>query len=102
MCERPSNLAKKVKTAGAIFIGKWTPEPVGDFVAGPSHVLPTAGSAHFFSGVTVETFFRRTSIINYQKYALKEELPTIELFAEMEGLDAHGRSASIRLEEVDK
>ncbi len=97
MCEQAGNVAKKVKAAGAIFIGKWTPEPVGDFLAGPSHVLPTAGSARFFSGLTAESFIRRMSIVNYQKSALEKELPLIQKFAEMEGLDAHGRSASIRI-----
>jgi histidinol dehydrogenase len=89
-------VAKKVKAAGAVFIGEWTPEPIGDFCAGPSHVLPTAGSGKFFSGLTVEGFFRRMSIINYQKSALKRELDTVLKFAEMEGLDAHGNSAAVR------
>eukprot|EP00831_Metopus_contortus_P085308 TRINITY_DN9899_c0_g1_i1.p1 TRINITY_DN9899_c0_g1~~TRINITY_DN9899_c0_g1_i1.p1 ORF type:complete len:457 (+),score=108.36 TRINITY_DN9899_c0_g1_i1:128-1498(+) len=102
MCRMAGHIAKKVKAAGAIFIGKWTPEPVGDFTAGPSHVLPTAGSAKFFSGLTVEGFFHRTSIVNYQKYALKEELDSILCFAEMEGLDAHGRSADIRFNPIKK
>jgi histidinol dehydrogenase len=99
MCKQAGNVAKKVTAAGAIFLGKWTPEPVGDFCAGPSHVLPTAGSAAFFSGLTVEAFFRRMSIINYQKIALKRELPTIEMFAELEGLDAHGGSGTVRFED---
>jgi histidinol dehydrogenase len=99
MCKQAGNVAKKVKAAGAIFIGEWTPEPVGDFCAGPSHVLPTAGSAKFFSGLTVEGFFRRMSILNYQKTALKKELPHILEFAKMEGLDAHGNSAAVRFEE---
>ncbi|MDD5727928.1 MAG: histidinol dehydrogenase [Victivallales bacterium] len=97
-CRKAGHIAKQVKAAGAIFIGQWTPEPIGDFCAGPSHVLPTAGSGKFFSGLTVESFFRRTSIINYQKSALKKELETALKFAEMEGLDAHGKSAAIRFE----
>ncbi len=100
-CKNAGNVAKKVKAAGAIFIGPWTPEPIGDFCAGPSHVLPTAGSAKFFSGLTVEGFFRRMSIINYQKSALKREVSVVAKFAEMEGLDAHGRSGVIRTEELD-
>ncbi len=95
-CRRAGNIAKQVKAAGAIFIGQWTPEPIGDFCAGPSHVLPTAGSGRYFSGLTVEGFFRRMSILNYQKSALKQELKTAVKFAEMEGLDAHGKSAAIR------
>ncbi|MFA7229902.1 MAG: histidinol dehydrogenase [Victivallaceae bacterium] len=97
MCTHAGRVAKKVKAAGAIFIGQWTPEAIGDFCAGPSHVLPTAGSARFFSGLSVEGFFRRTSIINYQKGALRKEAATVGKFAEMEGLDAHGRSASVRI-----
>ena len=97
-CRRAGNIAKQVKAAGAIFIGQWTPEPIGDFCAGPSHVLPTAGSGRYFSGLTVEGFFRRMSILNYQKSALKKEVDIAVKFAEMEGLDAHGRSASIRFE----
>lgn len=97
MCRRPNAVAGKVKAAGAIFIGQWTPEPVGDFVAGPSHVLPTAGSGRHFSGLTVEGFFRRMSVVNYRKNALDRELDDILEFAAMEGLDAHGNSAAIRL-----
>jgi histidinol dehydrogenase len=78
----------------------WTPEPVGDFVAGPSHVLPTAGSANFFSGLTVEGFFKRSSTVKYSFGALKNDLPHIMKFAEIEGLDAHGNSAAIRFKEL--
>lgn len=98
MCRQAGNIAKKVRAAGAIFLGEWTPEPVGDFVAGPSHVLPTAGSARYFAGLTVEAFFRRTGIVNYQKSALKREVDHIVKFAEMEGLAAHGLSALIRFD----
>ena len=97
-CAGAARLAKKIKAAGAIFIGPWTPEPVGDFVAGPSHVLPTAGSARFFTGLTVEGFFRRMSTVHYARHALADELPDILQFARMEGLDAHGNSAAIRLQ----
>ncbi|MFZ2654370.1 MAG: histidinol dehydrogenase [Victivallales bacterium] len=96
MCAKADNLAAKINAAGAIFIGEWTPEPVGDFVAGPSHVLPTAGTAKYFSGLTVEQFFRRSSILKYDRKAFLRELPHIAKFAEVEGLDAHGRSATIR------
>jgi len=97
---RAGQLAKRVTAAGAIFLGPWTPEPVGDFVAGPSHVLPTGGAARYFSGLTVEQFFRRMSVVNYQKSALARELPHIERFAMVEGLDAHGRSGSVRFEKA--
>ena len=97
ICKTPDRIAKKVKAAGAIFLGEWTPEAVGDFVAGPSHVLPTGGSAKYFSGLTVEHFFRRMSIVNYQKQALESENSIIECFGNMEGLDAHKNSAAIRV-----
>jgi histidinol dehydrogenase len=96
ICRKADIIASKINSAGAIFIGEWTPEPVGDFVAGPSHVLPTAGTAKYFSGLTVEQFFRRASILKYNKKAFLKELPTIAKFAEIEGLDAHGNSAAIR------
>ncbi len=96
ICEAPEKLAAKVKSAGAMFLGRWTPEPVGDFTAGPSHVLPTAGSARFFHGLSSADFLRRSSVVKYEKEALLKELPSIERFASLEGLDAHGRSASVR------
>lgn len=98
MTVRPGAVAKSVTAAGAIFLGPWTPEPVGDFVAGPSHVLPTGGAARYFSGLTVRHFFRRISVVHYQKNALAKEAAAIAEFAAMEGLDAHGRSAAIRFE----
>lgn len=96
MMSNPREVAANVKAAGAIFLGPWTPEPVGDFVAGPSHVLPTGGAAKYFSGLTVDMFFRRTSLVEYSQDALYEDLPHIACFAACEGLDGHGRSASIR------
>ena len=91
-------VAAKITTAGAIFLGPWTPEPVGDFVAGPSHVLPTGGAGKHFSGLTVDQFFRRTSLVRYSKEALAREVGAIKAFADAEGLDAHGRSGTIRFE----
>ena len=99
MCRNAAKVAAKIKAAGAIFLGPWTPEPIGDFCAGPSHVLPTAGSAKYFSGLSVEGFFRRSSVIQYSKAALKKEVKAVECFARMEGLDAHGNSASIRVKQ---
>lgn len=98
MCENAPELAKGITSAGGIFIGEWTPEPVGDFLAGPSHVLPTGGSARFFAGLSVEAFFRRNSIVQYDKAALKEDLPYLQIIAACEGLDAHAKSASIRFD----
>ncbi|MCR5752900.1 MAG: histidinol dehydrogenase [Kiritimatiellae bacterium] len=85
-----------VRSAGAVFVGPWTPESAGDFVAGPSHVLPTGGAANMFSGLTPDDFRRRHSFVAFTKADLVETLPTIEAFAGVEGLDGHGRSASIR------
>lgn len=96
MCENPRQLSQKIKSAGAIFLGKWTPEPIGDFCAGPSHVLPTASSAKFFGGLSVEGFFRRMSMVEYDCEALLKEAPVAASFAELEGLDAHGNSVLIR------
>ena len=96
MAEDPEKIAKNVRAAGAIFLGPWTPEPAGDFCAGPSHVLPTAGSARFFRGLSTETFFRRSSIVRYSEDAMRREAWIIEKFAELEGLAAHGRAGTIR------
>ncbi len=95
--KRAEAVAKKITTAGAIFIGPWTPEAVGDFAAGPSHVLPTGGTAAFFSGLTVEDFRRRVSLIHFKKGDLKETASVVEAFGRVETLDAHARSATIRL-----
>ncbi|NLF92741.1 MAG: histidinol dehydrogenase [Oligosphaeraceae bacterium] len=97
MLQDPEPTAARITAAGAIFLGHWTPEPVGDFVAGPSHVLPTGGSGRFFTGLTAEMFFRRSSLVKYDRTALERELPYIRCFAASEGLDAHGNSAAIRL-----
>lgn len=97
LTEDPNSLLPHLKAAGAIFVGPWAPEPAGDFAAGPSHVLPTGGAAAKFSGLTVEDFRRRTSIIEYTKEDLVEAMPVIETFGAIEGLDAHTRSATIRM-----
>ncbi len=70
---------------------------LGDYVAGPSHTLPTGGAGRSFAGLTVDQFQRRTSVVNYSKPALKQALRAVQKFAELEGLDAHGKSADIRL-----
>lgn len=95
---RPRRLLSRLTVAGAIFLGPWTPESAGDFAAGPSHVLPTGGAARFFSGLTVEDFRRRTSIIEYARGDLKDSLEIISTFGAIEGLDAHARSGTIRFE----
>lgn len=94
----PRKLLAQVKCAGAVFIGPWTPESAGDFVAGPSHVLPTGGAASMFSGLTTDDFRRRSSFIEFSRNDLKDTLCVIEEFGRVEGLDAHVRSAQIRFE----
>ncbi len=100
MVAEPHNLMGKIKAAGAFFLGSWTPESLGDFCAGPSHVLPTAGSAKFFSGLRVEEFFRRSSIVEYSREALARDNKYIEAFGRMESLDAHGRAGTYRLDDL--
>jgi histidinol dehydrogenase len=91
-------IAARVHTAGAIFLGGYSPVAAGDFLAGPSHTLPTGGAGKAFPGLTVDMFQRRTSLVNLDAKSLKKSLPTIAKFSEVEGLDAHGRSAAIRFE----
>jgi histidinol dehydrogenase len=90
------NIAEKILTAGAIFLGPWSPTVLGDYVAGPSHTLPTGGAGKSFAGLTVDQFQRRTSIVEYNRASLKRALPAIMKFAGLEGLDAHGRSGERR------
>ncbi len=99
MIEDADEWVDKVETAGALFVGHWTPEAAGDFVAGPSHVLPTGGTAAIFSGLTVSDFMRRTSIIKFTRKDLEDTREAIETFGRVETLDAHARSASIRFRE---
>jgi histidinol dehydrogenase len=99
-CEVITRGARKVSgdivTAGAIFLGNYSPTVLGDYVAGPSHVLPTDGAGASFAGLTVDQFQRRTSVVEYSRAALKKALPAVQKFAEMEGLDGHGKSAEAR------
>ena len=99
-CEVITRDARKVSggivTAGAIFLGNWSPTVLGDYVAGPSHTLPTDGAGASFAGLTVDQFQRRTSVVEYNRASLKKALKTVKKFAELEGLDAHGKSAEVR------
>ena len=99
-CEVVTRDARKVSggivTAGAIFLGNWSPTVLGDYVAGPSHVLPTDGAGASFAGLTVDQFQRRTSVVEYNRASLKKALKSVKKFAELEGLGAHGKSAEIR------
>ena len=96
MTKNALSIMRGVRSAGAVFAGAWTPESAGDFVAGPSHVLPTGGAANMFNGLTPDDFRRRHSFVAFTEGDLRETLPTIEAFASVEGLDGHGRAASIR------
>ena len=99
-CEVITRAARRVSegivTAGAIFLGNFSPTVLGDYIAGPSHVLPTDGAGASFAGLTVDQFQRRTSIVEYNSASLKKALKSVQKFAELEGLDAHGKSAEIR------
>jgi len=90
--------AAHIRNAGAIFLGNFSPVAAGDFIAGPSHVLPTGGAAKAFSGLTIDQFFRRTSIVEYPQRALHRVRAHIESFCEVEQLDAHARSVTIRFD----
>lgn len=95
---REKTIVPKITTSGAIFLGNYSPVAVGDFLAGPSHELPTGGAGKSFPGLTVDMFQRRTSIVKLDKESIRKSTPIVEAFARVEGLDAHGRSASIRVE----
>ncbi|MBP5531456.1 MAG: histidinol dehydrogenase [Lentisphaeria bacterium] len=92
----PEDSVRRIRAAGAIFLGPWTPESAGDFCAGPSHVLPTAGSALRFNGIETATFLRRTSLVKYSYEAIYRESEIIERFGNMESLAAHARAGTVR------
>ena len=96
MIDSPFEWATRVKHAGAIFLGRHTPESAGDYLAGPNHVLPTMGTARFSSALGVETFVKKSSLIAYSAQAIKDDGEHIERLANLEGLTAHARSVAIR------
>jgi len=96
MARQARRLSQQVRTAGAVFIGPWSPTVLGDYVAGPSHTLPTGGAGASFAGLTVDQFQRRTSFVEYTRASLRKALPVVRQFAALEGLDAHARSAETR------
>lgn len=95
----PRSVAEMTKNAGAIFLGAYSPEPLGDYMAGPSHVLPTSGTARFFSPLSVDSFLKKTSIIEYSKEDLDAVGSDTIIFAQAEGLDAHAASIRVRIED---
>lgn len=99
LTKNPFETMTKIKNAGAIFLGEYSSEPLGDYFAGPNHILPTNGTAKFFSPLNVDDFMKKTSIISYSKDALARVHKDIELFAKEEGLTAHANSIKVRFEE---
>jgi histidinol dehydrogenase len=98
ICADEKKRLAQIRTAGAIYLGNLSPVAVGDFLAGPSHTLPTGGAGRSFSGLRADQFQRRTSIVKLDRKAVKASLPVVAEFARIEGLDAHGRSTAIRLD----
>lgn len=98
LTSKPFDIMPKIKNAGAIFLGEYSSEPLGDYFAGPNHVLPTNGTAKFFSPLGVDDFIKKSSIISYSKEALEAVHKDIELFAKQEGLTAHANSIKVRFE----
>lgn len=99
LTKNPFDVMTKIRNAGAIFLGEYSSEPLGDYFAGPNHILPTNGTAKFFSPVNVDDFIKKSSIISYSREALEKLHKDIELFAESEGLTAHANSIKVRFED---
>ncbi|MDD6848091.1 MAG: histidinol dehydrogenase [Oscillospiraceae bacterium] len=97
-CENPMEYIGKLDNAGSVFLGNYSPEPLGDYFAGPNHVLPTSGTARFFSPLSVDSFVKKSSFIYYTENALKNDAEDIVRFAETEGLTAHGNSIKVRFD----
>ena len=98
LTKNPFETMSRVRNAGAIFLGEYSSEPLGDYFAGPNHILPTNGTARFFSPVNVDDFIKKSSVIYYTKEALTRDHEAIELFAKNEGLTAHANSIHVRFE----
>jgi len=92
----PFEYLSRIRNAGAVFMGHYTPEPMGDYVAGPNHVLPTGGTARFSSALSVDTFMKQSSLIYYSEAAMAEEADDVIRLAEIEGLGAHAGSVRVR------
>jgi len=94
--ENPYSWLGQVRNVGAVFLGRYSPEPVGDYFAGPNHVLPTGGTARFYSPLNVDTFMKKVSVISYSEAALKRDAKQIAILARSEGLEAHARAVEVR------
>lgn len=97
-CESPMEYIGRLDNAGSVFLGSFSPEPLGDYFAGPNHVLPTSGTARFFSPLSVESFVKKSSFIYYTEQALKNDADDIVRFAQVEGLTAHANSIKVRFD----
>ena len=89
----------KIKNAGAVFVGPWSPEPLGDYFAGPNHTLPTSGTARFFSPLNTGDFYKKMSVIRYNEESLREVYKDVAAFADSEGLTCHAESVRVRFED---
>jgi histidinol dehydrogenase len=98
--EKPDAALKQVKNAGAVFLGHYTPEAVGDYLAGPSHVLPTGGTARFFSPLGVEDFVKRMSFMRFEPPKMRELGAEVMRLAELEGLTGHAHAVELRLQKI--
>jgi histidinol dehydrogenase len=98
MVKSPQRIVRDIKHAGAIFIGNYTPTAVGDYIAGPSHVLPTGGTARFFSSICVQDFLKSSHVISYSRKALEKVKTHIEHLATLEGLPRHMESVKVRFD----
>ncbi|MBI5664900.1 MAG: histidinol dehydrogenase [Nitrospirae bacterium] len=96
MTKSPKQILPMIKNAGAVFLGKWTPEPMGDYAAGPNHTLPTGGTARFSSPLGVYDFVKRTSLLDFSKAGFMGLADTVVTFADVEGLEAHGNTVRVR------
>jgi histidinol dehydrogenase len=94
--EDPYSWLGQVRNVGAVFLGRYSPEPVGDYFAGPNHVLPTGGTARFYSPLNVDMFMKKVSVIGYSEAALKRDAKQIAILARSEGLEAHARAVEVR------
>ncbi|MBS3762892.1 MAG: histidinol dehydrogenase, partial [Planctomycetes bacterium] len=101
MSDNAEDICEDVRHAGAIFLGHFTPVAVGDYIAGPSHTLPTGGTARFSSGLTANHFMKSSSVVRYDRDSLVEDAPKLTRIAEAEQLNAHAGSVLARLEEED-
>ena len=97
-CNTPMEYVGKLDNAGSVFLGNYSPEPLGDYFAGPNHVLPTSGTARFFSPLSVDSFIKKSSFIYYTEQALRKDAEDVIRFADTEGLTAHANSIKVRFD----